>query len=68
MPAGTPDSVVQMLVAETGKLAREPSMAEKAARVGYEWIGAGPDALRRKMAQTAVQAQEVIRAYGITAQ
>jgi tripartite-type tricarboxylate transporter receptor subunit TctC len=64
-PAGTPDDVVARLIADTGKLARDPVLVEKAERAGYEWIGAGPDALRHKMAEEVAQSQEVIRFSGI---
>ena len=40
-------------------------MAEKAERAGYEWIGAGPDALKRKMTEEKAQSEEVIRFAGI---
>ena len=67
-PAGTPNDVVARLVADTAKLARDPVLMEKAERAGYEWIGAGPDALRRKMAEEVAQSQEVIRFSGIKAE
>ena len=44
-PAGTPPEIVALLVAEVGKLVKDPAVVEKAERAGYEWIGAGPDAL-----------------------
>ncbi len=49
-PAGTPPVIVARLVAEVGTLVSDPAVVEKAERAGYEWIGAGPDALRKKMA------------------
>jgi tripartite-type tricarboxylate transporter receptor subunit TctC len=67
-PAGTPDAVVRLLVEEVGKLVRDPVLVEKAGRAGYEWIGAGPDALRQKMAEEVAQSQEVIRFSGINAE
>ena len=48
----------------SAKLARDPAVVEKAERAGYEWIGAGPDALRQKMAEEVAQSQEVIRFSG----
>jgi tripartite-type tricarboxylate transporter receptor subunit TctC len=67
-PAGTPPEVVSLLVAEVGKFVKDPSVVEKAERAGYEWIGAGPDALRRKMAEEKAQTEEVIRFGGIKPQ
>jgi tripartite-type tricarboxylate transporter receptor subunit TctC len=67
-PAGTPPEIVSLLVSEVGKLVKDPALVEKAERAGYEWIGAGPDALRRKMAQEVAQTEEVIRFAGIKAQ
>ena len=54
-PAGTPPEVVIVLIAEVGKLLKDPALIEKAERAGYEWIGAGPDALQRKMAEEKAQ-------------
>jgi tripartite-type tricarboxylate transporter receptor subunit TctC len=67
-PAGTPADVVALLVAEVGKLVKDPAVVEKAERAGYEWIGAGPDALRKAMAAEVAQSQEVIKGAGLTAQ
>ncbi|MGE0038038.1 MAG: Bug family tripartite tricarboxylate transporter substrate binding protein, partial [Xanthobacteraceae bacterium] len=64
-PAGTPPEVTSLLVAEVGKLVKDPALVEKAERAGYEWIGAGPDALRRKMAEEKTQSEAVIRFAGI---
>ena len=61
-PAGTPTDIVSLLVAEVGKLVKDPAVVEKAERAGYEWIGAGPDALRKAMADEVAQSQEVINA------
>ena len=66
-PAGTP-AVVNLLTAEVAKLSKDPGVIERAERAGYEWIGAGPDAVQRKMADEMAQSQEVIRFSGITAQ
>jgi tripartite-type tricarboxylate transporter receptor subunit TctC len=63
-PAGTPPEIVATLVAATERLARDPEMTKRAAHVGYSWVGAGPDALRKKMAATVAQSQEVIKVYG----
>jgi len=60
-PADTPPEVASLLIAEVGKLVKDPALVEKAERAGYEWIGAGPDALRRKMAEEKKQSEEVIR-------
>ncbi len=43
-------------------------MIEKAERAGYAWIGAGPDALKRKMDEEVAQSLEVIRFSGIKAE
>jgi tripartite-type tricarboxylate transporter receptor subunit TctC len=67
-PAGTPNDVVSLLVAEVGKLVKDPAVVERAERAGYEWIGAGPDALRKAMADEVAQSQEVIKGAGLTAQ
>jgi tripartite-type tricarboxylate transporter receptor subunit TctC len=67
-PAGTPPEIVSLLVAEVGKLVKDPAVFEKAERAGYQWIGAGPDALRKAMAAEVAQSQEVIRGAGLTAQ
>ena len=67
-PAGTPAEVVKLLTAEVAKLSKDPGVIERAERAGYEWIGAGPDAVQRKMADEMAQSQEVIRFSGITAQ
>jgi tripartite-type tricarboxylate transporter receptor subunit TctC len=67
-PAGTPAEVVNLLTAEVAKLSKDPGVIERAERAGYEWIGAGPDAVQRKMADEMTQSQEVIRFSGITAQ
>lgn len=67
-PAGTPPDVVARLTAEVARLARDPIVVEKAERAGYEWIGAGPDALRKKMAEEVAQSQDVIRFSGIKAE
>ena len=67
-PAGTPPAVVSLLIDEVGKLVKDPALVEKAERAGYEWIGAGPDALRLKMAQEVAQTEEVIRFAGIKLQ
>ena len=67
-PAGTPPEVVSLLIAEVGKLVKDPALVEKAERAGYEWIGAGPDALQRKMAEEKAQTEEVIRFSGIKPQ
>jgi tripartite-type tricarboxylate transporter receptor subunit TctC len=67
-PAGTPAEVVNLLTAEVAKLSKDPGVIERAERAGYEWIGAGPDAVQRKMADEMAQSQEVIRFSGITAQ
>ena len=64
-PAGTSNEIVQLLVGEVAKMVREPSVVARAARAGYEWIGAGPDAVRQKMAITAAQTQDVMNAFGI---
>jgi tripartite-type tricarboxylate transporter receptor subunit TctC len=45
-PAGTPPEVVNLLTAEVAKLSKDPGVIERAERAGYEWIGAGPDAVR----------------------
>ena len=48
-PAGTPpDMVVDLLIAEVASWSKDPAVIEKAERAGYEWIGAGPDAVQRK--------------------
>jgi tripartite-type tricarboxylate transporter receptor subunit TctC len=67
-PAGTPAEVVSLLQSELAKLARDPAVVAKAERAGYAWIGAGPEALRGKMAQELAQSQEVIRFAGIKAE
>src|SRR6476619_2362594 len=67
-PAGTPSDVVNLLTAEVAKLSKDPAVIEKAGRAGYEWIGAGPDAVQRKMAEEMAQSQAVLRCSGITAQ
>ena len=67
-PAGTPAEVVNLLTAEVAKLSNDPGVIERAERAGYEWNGAGPDAVQRKMADEMAQSQEVIRFSGITAQ
>jgi len=67
-PAGTPPDVVARLTAEVARLARDPAVVEKAERAGYEWIGAGPDALLKKMAEEVAQSQDVIRFSGIRAE
>jgi tripartite-type tricarboxylate transporter receptor subunit TctC len=59
---------VSLLVAEVGKLVKDPSVVEKAERAGYQWIGAGPDALRQAMAAEVAQSQEVIRSAGLKQQ
>ena len=67
-PAGTPADVVTLLTAEVAKLSKDPAVIEKAQRAGYEWIGAGPDAVQRKMAEERAQSEEVLRFSGIAAQ
>lgn len=67
-PAGTPREAVDILIAAVGKLSKDPAVVEKAERAGYAWVGAGPDALKRKMAQEIAQSQEVIRFSGIKAE
>jgi tripartite-type tricarboxylate transporter receptor subunit TctC len=67
-PAGTPPDVVSLLIAEVGKLVKDGAVVEKAERAGYEWIGAGPDALRKAMAVEETQSREVIKGAGLTAQ
>jgi len=67
-PAGTPGDVVARLTADVARLARDPAVVEKARRAGYEWIGAGPDALLKKMAEEVAQSQDVIRFSGIRAE
>ncbi len=64
-PAGIPDEVVRLLVERVGRLVRDPAVVEKAERAGYAWIGAGPEALRAKMAEEVAQTEEVIRFSGI---
>jgi tripartite-type tricarboxylate transporter receptor subunit TctC len=64
-PAGTPPEIASLLVAEVGKFVKDPAVVEKAEHAGYEWIGAGPDALLRKMAEEKAQTEEVIRFAGI---
>jgi tripartite-type tricarboxylate transporter receptor subunit TctC len=63
VPAGTPP-----LIGAVARLSKDPAVIEKAERAGYAWIGAGPDALKRKMAQEIAQSQEVIRFSGIKAE
>ena len=67
-PAGTPAEVVNLLIAEVARLSKDPAVIEKAERAGYEWIGAGPDALKQKMADEVAQSREVIRFSGIKAE
>jgi tripartite-type tricarboxylate transporter receptor subunit TctC len=67
-PAGAPREVVEILIAAVAKLSKDPAVIEKAERAGYAWVGAGPDALKRKMAQEIAQSQEVIRFSGIKAE
>jgi tripartite-type tricarboxylate transporter receptor subunit TctC len=67
-PAGTPADVVSLLVGEVGRLVKDPAVVEKAERAGYQWIGAGPEALRKAMADEVAQSQEVIKGAGLTAQ
>jgi tripartite-type tricarboxylate transporter receptor subunit TctC len=67
-PAGTPAEVVNLLVAAVAKLSRDPAVIEKAERAGYAWIGAGPEALKQKMAEEIAQSQEVLRFSGIKAE
>jgi len=59
---------VARLTADVAGLARDPAVVEKARRAGYEWIGAGPDALLKKMAEEVAQSQDVIRFSGIRAE
>ncbi len=66
-PAGTPSEVVQLLTTEVAKMVRDPDVVAKAERAGYEWVGAGPDALRAKMAEEVAQTKEVIESSGIAA-
>src|SRR5262249_62025161 len=66
-PAGTPREAVDILIAAVAKLSKDPAVIEKAERAGYAWVGAGPDAFKRKMAQEIAQSQEVIRFSGIKA-
>ena len=67
-PAGTPPDIVSLLVAEVGKLVKDPAVVEKAERAGYQWIGAGPEALRKAMAAEVAQSREVIKGAGLKAQ
>lgn len=67
-PAGTPREAADILIAAVAKLSKDPAVIEKAERAGYAWVGAGPDALQRKMAQEIAQSQEVIRFSGIKAE
>jgi tripartite-type tricarboxylate transporter receptor subunit TctC len=67
-PAGTPPDVVNVLMGAVARLSKDPAVIEKAERAGFAWIGAGPDALKRKMAQEIAQSQEVIRFSGIKAE
>jgi tripartite-type tricarboxylate transporter receptor subunit TctC len=67
-PAGTPGEAVDILIAAVAKLSKDPAVIEKAERAGYAWVGAGPDALKRKMVQEIAQSQEVIRFSGIKAE
>jgi tripartite-type tricarboxylate transporter receptor subunit TctC len=67
-PAGTPREAVDLLIAAVAKLSKDQAVIEKAERAGYAWVGAGPDALKRKMAQEVAQSQEVIRFSGIKAE
>ena len=66
-PAGTPPDIVSLLIAEVGKLVKDPSVVEKAERAGYQWIGDGPDALRAAMAAEVAQSREVIKSAGLKA-
>ena len=66
--SSTGTDVVNLLTAEVAKLSKDPAVIEKAERAGYEWIGAGPDAVQRKMAEERAQSEEVIRFSGIAAQ
>jgi tripartite-type tricarboxylate transporter receptor subunit TctC len=67
-PAGTPPDVVSLLIAAVAALSKDSAVIERAERAGYAWIGAGPDALRQKMAEEIAQSQEVIRFSGIKAE
>jgi tripartite-type tricarboxylate transporter receptor subunit TctC len=67
-PSNTPDHVVEKLIDNTGRLVRDQTVVERAERAGYAWIGAGPDALRRKMAEETAQTREVIKYAGLRAQ
>jgi tripartite-type tricarboxylate transporter receptor subunit TctC len=67
-PAGTPPEAVNVLIGAVARLSKDPAVIEKAERAGYAWIGAGPDALKRKMAQEIAQSQEVLRFSGIKAE
>jgi tripartite-type tricarboxylate transporter receptor subunit TctC len=67
-PAGTPPDVVSLLITAVATLSKDPAVIERAERAGYAWIGAGPDALKRKMAEEVAQSQEVIRFSGIKAE
>jgi len=67
-PAGTPPEVVSLLIAGVEKLVKDAAVVEKAERAGYQWIGAGPDALRKAMAVEEAQSREVIKGAGLTAQ
>jgi tripartite-type tricarboxylate transporter receptor subunit TctC len=64
-PAGTPPEIVDRLAAASLQSLREPEFHEKLRTLGFEVIGKGPDAMRRRIADEVSRYRDIIAKAGI---
>jgi tripartite-type tricarboxylate transporter receptor subunit TctC len=64
-PAGTPPAIVERLAKEFIAIARRPDVRERLRKAGFGVTGAGPDALRARIAEELPRWKELIERAGI---
>ena len=64
-PAGTPAEIVDRLAAVSLQSLREPEFHEKLRTLGFEVIGKGPDAMRRRIVDEVSRYRDIIAKAGI---
>lgn len=64
-PAGTPPAIVDRLAALAQAALKEPAFREKLRKLGFEVLGNGPEALRRRLAEEVPKYRDIIVKAGI---
>lgn len=64
-PAGTPPEIVDRLAAVLMDSLKRPEFREKLRTLGFDVIGKGPDAMRRRISEEVTRYRDIIAKAGI---